>query len=72
MKLKRNRLLAYNVLAIIKVIFMITLFLLGFMLIIGEDNIERGISKLILFKIVGGLSIYLTYRIYDASANRER
>lgn len=69
--IKENRLLIYNVVSIIKLLLMITLFLIGILLIIGEPIID-GLLRLVFSKAVGFCSMYIAYEIWMSSVNRLR
>ena len=71
MNLPNTRLLAYNVLAMIKLLALIVLSLVGLVLMISEpiDN-DDSLSTLLLSKIVGMGALCLAYRIFNGSLNK--
>lgn len=71
MNLPNTRLLAHNVLAMIKLLALIVLSLGGFVLMISEpiDN-DGSLDTLLLSKIVGIGALYIAYQIFNGSLNK--
>jgi hypothetical protein len=71
MNLPNRRLLAYNLLVLIKIIALTILALVGLLLMISEPiGDDESLTILLVSKVLGILALYTSYVIYNSSLNK--